>query len=266
MVLQILSLVLLVKYNETHEAAYAGVANEVTGRINEQYNKVQNYFHLKENNRLLLEENTRLKNLLRINFENPDSARVVALDSLIRDTLGHQRKYLWLPAKVVNNTVSQQMNYLTLHRGSNDGVKKDMAVVGPQGVVGTVIDVSENFCRVMSLLHRNSKVSSMLKKNRMIGTVEWDGKDPHFLTLRNIPKSTPVAKGDSVVTSSYSANFPSDLMVGTVDEISKDPTSNFYIIRLRTATNFYSLEYVNLVENVQWDEQRRLETAPVKNQ
>jgi rod shape-determining protein MreC len=265
-VLQILSIVFLVKYNETHQAAYAGIANEITGRINEQYNKIQNYFHLKENNRLLLEENTRLKNLMKINFEDPDSTRLVVLDSLIRDTLGHQRKYMWLPAKVINNTVAEQMNYVTLHRGAKQGVKKDMAVVGPQGIVGTVIDVSENFCRVMSLLHRNSKVSSMLKKNKIIGSVEWDGKDPHFITLRNIPKSTPVAKGDSVVTSSYSANFPSSLLIGTIDEIAKDPVSNFFIIRLKTATNFYSLEYVNLVENVQWDEQRRLEAAPVKNQ
>ncbi|MGI8637979.1 MAG: rod shape-determining protein MreC [Segetibacter sp.] len=266
LVLQIVSIVFLVKYNETYHAAYAGATNEVIGAINEQYNKVQNYFHLKENNRLLLEENTRLKNLLRINFENADSARVVALDSLIRDTLGHQRKYLYLPAKVINNTVSQQMNYLTLHRGANQGVKKDMAVVSPQGIVGIVIDLSENYSRVVSLLHRNSKVSSMLKKSKVIGSVEWDGKDPHYITLRNIPKSTPVAKGDSVVTSSYSANYPPDLMVGTVDEISKDPGSNFFIIRLKTAANFYSLEYVNLIENVQWDEQRRLEAAPVKNQ
>lgn len=266
LVLQILSLILLIRYNETHEAVYAGVANEITGRINVQYNRVQNYFHLKENNKLLLEENTRLKNLLHIDFENPDSARVAVLDSLVRDTLGHQRKFIWLPAKVVNNTVSQQLNYLTLHRGSKQGVKKDMAVVGPQGVVGTVIVVSENFCRVMSLLHRNSKVSSMLKKGNMAGTVEWDGKDPHYITLRNIPKSVPVAKGDTVVTSSYSSNFPSDIPVGFVDQVSQDPSSNFSIIRLKTATNFYNLEYVNLVENVQWDEQRRLEAAPVKNQ
>ncbi|MDB5249368.1 MAG: rod shape-determining protein MreC [Segetibacter sp.] len=266
LVLQILSIVFLVKYNDTHEAAFANVANEVTGRINTQYNRVESYLHLKENNTLLLEENTRLKNLLGINFENPDSSRVAHLDSLIRDTLGHQRKYIWLPAKVVNNTVSQQYNYLTLHRGALQGVKKDMAVIGPKGVIGTVIDVSDNFSRVMSLLHRNSKVSSMLKKAQVTGSVEWDGKDPHFLTLRNIPKSIPVAKGDSVVTSSYSANFPSNIMVGTVDQVLKDPSSNFFIIRVRTATNFYSIEYVNLVENVQWEEQRRLEAVPVKNQ
>lgn len=264
--LQILSLVLLVRYNETHEAVYANVANEITGRINEQYNKVQNYFHLKENNRLLLEENTRLKNMLKADFESPDSKRIATLDSTVRDTMGHQRKFIWLPAKVVNNTVSQQLNYLTLHRGANQGVKKDMAVVDPRGVVGTVIEVSENYSRVMSLLHRNSKVSSMLKKGNVPGTAEWDGKDPHYFTLKNIPKSVAVAKGDSVVTSRYSANFPSDIMVGTIDAVSNDPGSNFLIIRLKTAANFYNIEYVNLVENVQWDEQRRLEAVPVRNQ
>jgi len=266
LVLQIVSIVFLVNYNDTHEAAFAGVANEVTGIINSQYNKVQNYFHLRENNRLLLEENSRLKNLLHINFENPDSTQVSVLDSLIRDTLGRQRKYTWLPAKVINNTVSQQMNYLSLHRGALQGVKKDMAVIGPQGVVGTVIFVDENYSRVMSLLNRNSRVSSMLKKEGIPGSVEWDGKDPHFLTLKNIPKSVAVAKGDTVVTSRYSSNFPSSIMVGTIDDIAKDPGSNFYIIRLKTATNFYILEYVNLVENVQWEEQRRLEAVPVKNQ
>lgn len=265
-VLQILSLILLVRYNQTHEAVYAGVANEITGRINLQYNKVQNYFHLKENNKLLLEENTRLKNLLRSDFENPDNSRIAALDSTIRDTLGRQRKYFWLRAKVVSNTVSQQLNYLTLHRGANEGVKKDMAVMGPQGVVGRVINVSENFSIVMSLLHLNSKVSSMLKKGNIAGTAEWDGRDPHFITLKNIPKSVAVAKGDTVVTSSYSSNFPSNVMVGFVNEVSQDPSSNFLIIRLKTATNFYSLEYVNLVENVQWDEQRRLEAVSIKNQ
>ncbi len=264
--LQILSIVLLVKYNETYEVVYADVANEITGRVNVQYNKVQNYFHLKENNRLLLEENTRLRNMLRTNFESPDSTRVIMFDSTVRDTTGSRRKFVWLPAKVINNTVSQQLNYLTLHRGANQGVKKDMAVIGPQGVVGTVIEVSENFSRVMSMLHRNSKVSSMLKKSNIPGTAEWDGKDPRYITLRNIPKSIPVAKGDSVVTSRYSANFPSDIMVGVVDAVSNDPGSNFLIIRLKTAANFYNLEYVNLVENVQWEEQRRLEAAPVRNQ
>lgn len=199
-------------------------------------------------------------------MKDSDTSKVTFIDTLFRDTSGRSRKFTWLPAKVINNTVSLQQNYLTLHRGLLQGVKKDMAVIGPQGVVGTVIDISDNYSRVMSLLHRNSKVSSMLKKGNIPGSVEWDGKDPRYLTFRNIPKSIPVAKGDTVVTSTYSANFPPNIMVGTVVEILKEASSNFFIIRLKTATNFYNLEYINLVENVQWGEQSRLEAAAVKNQ
>lgn len=266
LVLQIIAIVFLVTYNKTHEAAYAGIANEVTGKINEQYNKVQYYFQLKETNRQLAEENVRLKNLLGSNFEAPDTAVKKFTDSLVVDTTRGMRKFTWLPAKVVGNTTSSQTNYITLHRGSLQGVKKDMAVIGPNGIVGIVIQTSENFSRVMSLLHRNSKVSSMLKKGNVAGSIEWDGVDPQYLTLRNIPKSVQITKGDSVLTSTYSANFPSHVMVGTVYNITNDPSSNFYTIKVKTATNFFSIQYVNVVENMQWEEQRRLEAEPVKNQ
>jgi rod shape-determining protein MreC len=265
-VLQIVSIVFLVKYNKTHEAAYASIASEVTGHINEQYNTVQYYFHLKQTNKQLAEENARLRNLLGANFEGADTTKKMYMDSLVKDTLGRVRKYEWLPAKVVSNSIASQMNYITIHRGSNQGIKKDMAVIGPTGVVGMVVDVSENYSKVMSLLNRNSKVSSMFINGNVSGSVEWDGKDPQFLTLKNIPKSVKVAKGDTVVTSTYSANFPSHIYVGFVNSVTADASSNFYTIKLKTATNFFSIQYVNVVANVQWDEQRRLEAAPVKNQ
>ncbi len=265
-ILQIISIVFLVNYNETHKAAYSGIANEVTGSINGRFNKVQNFFHLKENNEILLEENTRLKNLLGINFETPDTTRLSILDSLYKDTTGKTRKFVWLSAKVVNNSNSLQTNYITLHRGSDQGVSRDMAVVGPQGIVGIVVDVSKNYTKVMSVLHINNKVSAMLKKNNITGIVEWDGKDPKYITLNKIPKTTIVAKGDTVVTSRYSSIFPPGIMVGTVEEVKKDPVNNYFNIKLKTATNFYTLEYVYLVENVQLFEQKKLEDTPVKNQ
>jgi rod shape-determining protein MreC len=264
-VLQIISLVLLIKFNQTHRAAYGEVANEFTGVVDEQYNKVQYFFHLKETNRKLQDENTRLRNLLTANFENADTTKIAVIDSLAKDTLGDSRKFLWLPAKVVSNTISAELNFLTLHRGFLQGVKKDMAVIGAEGVVGIVIDVSENYSRVMSVLNRNSRVSSMLKNGSASGSIEWDGRDPRYLTLKNIPKSIKVSKGDSVTTSYYSVNFPPNIMVGTVHDIAVDPGSNFYTIRLRTATNFYSIQYAYIVENLQWEEQRRLEAVPLKN-
>lgn len=266
LVLQVICIALLVRYSRSHEASYAVIASKLTGSINARYNQIQYYFHLKETNRQLSDENARLRNMLGMNFEGPDSTRQAYTDSLVRDTLGRQRRFIWMPAKVIANTVSQQNNFLTVHRGAAQGVRKGMAAVGPDGIVGVVVDVSDNFSRIMSLLHRNSKVSSMLKKTNEAGSLEWDGKDPRYVTLRNIPKSSQITKGDTVLTSPYSSNFPSRLPVGTVESISGEPSSNFYTIKVRTATNFFSVQYVNLVENIQWAEQRQLEAAPQPNQ
>ncbi len=115
------------------------------------------------------------------------------------------------------------------------------------------------------MVQHEDRVSSMLKNGSASGSVEWDGRDPRYLTLKNIPKSLKISKGDSVITSYYSVNFPPNIMVGTVHDIAVDPGSNFFTIRLRTATNFYSIQYAYIVENLQWEEQRRLEAGPLKN-
>jgi rod shape-determining protein MreC len=164
----------------------------------------------------------------------------------------------------VGNTVASQNNYLTIERGSLQGAHKGMSVIGPQGIAGVVINTSENYSIAMSLLHRNSKVSAMLKKDNTAGSIEWDGVDPHFLTLKNISRSAKVAKGDTIVTSTYSANFPPYQMVGTVAAISTDPSSNFYVLKIRTATDFFNIQYVYLVENVHYAEQTKLESTKLK--
>lgn len=263
--LQVFSIVILAKYNKTHQAVFDGIANETTGWISSKYNNVEYYFHLSETNKALAEENARLKNMLSSSFLNPDSSRVVKLDTLNRDTLGRIRKFNFLPAKVVNNSVNEENNYITLYRGKMQGVTNDMLVTGPDGIVGKVVSVSDNYCRVMSLLNHNSKVSAMLKKDNYFGDLDWDGKDPAYVTLHKISKSAKVAKGDTVLTSNYSS-FPPGLMVGTVAEINIDPSSGFYTLKIKTATNFYTLQYAYLVENVLWDEQKKLEDATPKIQ
>jgi rod shape-determining protein MreC len=265
LVLQAASIVMLSNSSKTHQSFFSSAANEVTGNINKRYSGFRDYFGLKETNRLLAEENVRLRNMLSANFQSPDSSKQRFTDTLLRDSLGRARKYTWLPAKVVGNSYSLQNNFITIERGANQGVKKGMAVVGPQGIVGVVVETSPNFSKIMSLIHRNSKVSAMLKKDNSTGSLEWDGTDPGFLTLRNVTKGAKVAKGDTVLTSNYSANFPSQLMIGTVAEISSESSSNFYTLKIKTATNFFSIQYVYLIENVRYAEQVQLETNTLKN-
>ncbi len=266
-VLEGIGIYILVTYNKTHQAFLGEKANEVTGVINEKYNAIEYYFHLKSTNDSLVRENARLHNLLPGSFESADTGHLVFIDSLAFDSL-KTRKFNFLEAKVVNNSVSLENNYITIHRGSGQGVTTDMGVIGPDGIVGKVILVSENYSRVMSLLNRKSKVSAMLKKGLFIGDVEWDGVNPDYVLMNKVPIRAKPQPGDTVLTSNVSEklSFPPGIMIGTVAEVLPDPTSSyFYTLKLKTATNFYSLQYVYLTENVQWEEQKKLEAKTPKD-
>lgn len=252
---------LLSSTSKTHETYFANASNSVTGYFNGYYSNFRSYFSLKETNRQLATENSRLRNLLPTNFVSPNAAITTKTDTSFTDTLGKYRKFKYLPAKVIGNTYALQNNYLMLERGSGQGIVKGMAVIGPAGIAGVVVETSKNFSKVMSLLHRNSKVSAMLKKDNTAGSIEWDGTDPSILILRNISKSTKVAKGDTVLTSTYSANFPSHLMIGRVSAIMVDPATNYFTLKVTTATNFSTLQYVDVIGNSRYEEQAQLENS-----
>lgn len=267
MVMQIMALYMLFHYNDFHEAAFMGVANEVTGRVSDRFNSVEYYFHLKRTNEELAQENEQLRNQLRQNFETADTTVQIYTDTVQFDTLGKTRKYFYRGAKVVNRYVTLQNNYITIHRGEAQGVRRDMGVVSPSGVMGTVINTSKNFSVVMTLLHRQSRISGRLKKSGETGQISWNGVDPQVLTMSNVPKSVAIAKGDSIVTSQYgSYRFPQGILIGTVIDITNDKASNFYTLRLKPATSFSNVEFATVVENLQAAEQKKLEEATKNNQ
>jgi len=260
LILQIVSLVMLSSFSKSHQTFLGGWTNQMIGEINTRYNNWSYFFRLKETNAKLVLENIELRNQLKQNFVPYDTSKKLATIILRKDSLEKVRKFFYLPAKVVGNTFTLQKNYITIERGSLQGVKKDMAAISPDGsIVGIVVEVGENYSKIMSLLHRNSKVSAMLKRDKVAGTVEWDGSDPEILTLKNISKSAAPKLGDTIYTSPYSASFPPQLMVGRVTQIIADPASNFLTLNLKSSTNFYNLEYIYLVENKRMAEQLGIE-------
>jgi rod shape-determining protein MreC len=234
--------------------------NEITGRINEQYNKVDYYLQLKKTNQQLAKDNERLRNLLKENFQSPDTANKIVTDSIPYDTLGNRRKWLYHAAKVVSNSVTAQNNFIVLARGSAQQLKKDEGVIDSNnGVVGIVTDVSENYAVVMSLLHKDSKINGLLKNDPQGGgTIVWDGKEPNYLSMINVRKSIKVAKGDTVLTSGITTTFPYGLMIGTVDQVEPDKSTNTYNIKIKSTANFYNLQYVYSIDNFQKEEIQKL--------
>jgi len=267
LILQIVSLVMLSSFSKSHQTFLGGWTNQMIGEINTRYNNWSYFFRLKETNAKLVLENIELRNQLKQNFVPYDTSKKLATIILRKDSLEKVRKFFYLPAKVVGNTFTLQKNYITIERGSLQGVKKDMAAISPDGsIVGIVVEVGENYSKIMSLLHRNSKVSAMLKRDKVAGTVEWDGSDPEILTLKNISKSAAPKLGDTIYTSPYSASFPPQLMVGRVTQIIADPASNFLTLNLKSSTNFYTLEYIYLVENKRMAEQLGIEKNKEPNE
>lgn len=182
LLLQVIALSMLFRYNKFHQAAYSNAANEVTGRFFLRYNNIETYFSLRKENDRLREQNAELLNTLQSNFSAPDSTMEIVNDTVSLENREQYRKFLFLPARVIGNSVNEQNNFITLHRGSKQGVAVNMAVVGPTGIIGKVVDVSPNMAVVMSLLHRKNSVVALLKKGSGFGEVIWDGKDPRFVT------------------------------------------------------------------------------------
>ena len=263
--LQVLALSMLFRYNRYHRAVFLGKANEITGFVNSKYSNVDDYFHLKEENLRIHKMNDSLLNLLRSNFIKVDTSAHIITDTVRFDTTNLVRKYLAKEAKVVSNSINSQKNYFQINRGSRQGIKDNMAVINSDGsVAGQVVGVSENFSQVMSLLNVHSTVSAMMKKTKNNGRVEWDGQSPLYVTLRNIPKSDSVLVGDTVLTGINSYNYPPGWMIGTVSEIVEDKTTNFYVLRVKPSANFQNLQQVFVIENLQRDEQVALDKATQK--
>lgn len=256
-VLLIFCLSLVFRRNNYQRTSFVNSANAVSGYFFRKYATIQYYFHLRAVNDSLVAQNAGLLNRLPEDFLAPDTAGFRH-----QDTAGG-RVYLYMPARVINNSVSSQMNYITLYRGSAEGVGEGMGVIGPQGIVGIVRKVSPHYAVVMSLLHKDMRVSVKLQQSGNFGSVKWNTSqpDPRYGVLTDIPKNVTLHLGDSVVTSGYSAIFPPGLLVGFVDRVNELSASNFYRIRIRFATHFRSLNYVYVIKNYHAEEQHGLESA-----
>src|SRR5437762_5706735 len=257
---QVLALSILFRYNKYHRAIGLGMANEFTGWTNSKYAKVDKYLHLNQESDRIHHLNDSLINLLKNNFLNSDTAILQVQDSIPYDTLGHRRRYFWRDADVVSNSVNSERNYIQINRGSKQGIRDNMGVLNSDvSLVGIVVNTSENFSQVMSLLHVKNNVNAIMKRSGSAGTISWDGKNPLYLTMTGVPKSDSIAKGDTVLTGTFSLSFPPLKMIGTVASVSKDNSSSFYALQIKTAANFQDLQHVFVVENLQSEEQEKLD-------
>ena len=256
LILTIASFILLVQHNPYQRSVWMGSANYISGSFYKASDNVSSYFGLRQINSEQLShiaelenEVLRLKHLVR-NYED--------FQSLITDTVSN---YRYTIAHVVANSTNKVENFLTLDKGYEDGIRQDQGVADHNGVVGIVSKVSAHYALVISLLNPNLRLSVSLKNEESYGSLWWDGNDPRYALLEDLPRTVQFEKGDTVVTTSYSSSFPAGVPVGMVEESFETDNNNFLTLRIRLFADFRSIQDVHVIDNLDADEVNSLTSA-----
>jgi len=224
-----------------------------------QINGLYSYLSLKEVNDSLARENAQLRNQLRSSFYIDTLAK-----RKVNDTV-YKVQYEYTMAKVINNSTNHSYNYLTIDKGSKDGITVGMGVICSSGIVGKVLNVKDHLANVQSMLNKDSRFSVMLANNKEIGGIKWgDDLDPHKGLLVDVNNNAQPKLGELVVTSGYSL-FPAGIPVGKVSNLQPKGGGISLIMEVTFAVDFSKLQYVDVVDNKFAQEQTGLEAQQKKD-
>lgn len=233
---------LLVNYNETQKSIFVNSSGNLNGRVNSFTHRIGEYFEAHSELDSLAEV---VRELRTQNLYLNDLVEEADLDDVEMDT-----QFTYHVARVIQNSTAKSNNFITLNKGSKDGINSRMGVVSDYGVVGIVRDVSPNFCTVMSVLHRQSQVSASVKNSSYFGNLKWIGLNPDLVLLEEIPKHANVSIGDTIQTSGYSRNFPRGLEIGKIVNIDLEEGANTFTIKVDLFNDMNNLEVVYILEDL----------------
>jgi len=253
LLLAFIALALTFNNLEFHKSKFVNSANFFTGGLYTKANNISEYLGLKSENKLLAEENTRLKNII----ENNKSI-ISDIDSTVVDSIKYHQKYTFTAAKIINNNYAKKFNFLTINKGENQGIEREMAVVNSMGIIGITDNTTESYARVQSILNRNSKINARLRNTNYFGTLGWDGLNYNSVQLSDIPRQAPLKIGDTIETGGKSTIFPEGILIGTISKINKGNTAE-NMVYVKLFNDMSNLGYVYVVKNLDKDEIKLLE-------
>lgn len=256
--LEFFSFWLIINYNKFQNAAFLNTSNAFVGSILSVSSNVSGYFSLKDENQTLAEENALLKQQL------AEFKQMSTLSGSTEELAGTIKEFDFIPTKIVNNSIFNDDNFITINKGKKHGIYSGMGIVTGNGIVGKVTAVSNNYSTVQSFLHSSYQVSAQIKSSKILGAAIWKGEDIETGHLLYVPRHESVAVNDTVVTSGYNAIFPEGIPIGVVESVTIPENESFYDIKMKLLTEFNKLYFVYAVQNNTKAEQDSLSQQKIK--
>ncbi len=246
--LEVISFVLLFRFNNFQGSVFFSSANAVAGKIYEYNSAVTTFFSMSQNNKRLSERNLMLEQQVQalsqyIATHGGDS---LTLDNCQKSAL---TGFKLIPAKVISSSIDREDNLITIDKGTADGVREDMGVACGTGVVGVVYMASAHYAIVLPVTNIHSSVSVTIRKRGYFGFLHWKRPPADIAYIDDVPRHAKFALGDEVVTNGYSSIFPAGIMVGKILHVFNSADGLSYRVQLRLSTDFGKLRHVCVIDN-----------------
>jgi len=246
-----ISIFLTIQTHSYHKNKFVNSSNAITGGIYSIKSSITDYFNLKEENKILINENTRIRKQLesfksKVVYQNIDTSSILS-------------KYYFVSAKVINNSFSKTKNKLTINKGKRDSIQLDMGVITSKGIVGIIDNLSNKYATIQSILNTNSQINAKLKNAKHFGSLVWNAEDPNVIQLIDIPRLAPVKTGDTIVTGGRSTIFPEGILIGVVIDFELTEDENSQNLNIQLFNDMTNLEHVYIIDNIDTQEIINLE-------
>lgn len=250
----IISLFFIFSNDNSQVRFFRAIALSMFGSVQSGLSSIPNVFELQQENKLLREGNIRLSN------ENSNLKESKLENIRLTKLLNFKERtgLSFSSARIVNKTLIQTRNMITLNVGENDSVYINMPVITDAGLVGKIVSTSKNYSIAQILYNKDMRITVKVQRSRVDGILSYDGIAN--LSVANIPKSADVVEGDVIITSEYSNIFPSGIPVGTVTELG-NLDNLFKKVAITPLVNFETLEDVFILKYLPSSERYFLEKS-----
>lgn len=240
--LQIIAIYLYVNNYNTPQVRFLTSTNAVSGAILEKSNDLTQFINTPLANKNLQDENQELRAEI-------DRLKLLMDTAHFKDTLMGDSILKYIPAQVIYSTYNKRNNYITLNRGSNDGIEEGMGVFTNKAIVGVVHTVSKNYCLVKSVLSAKIYIDVKVESNGAYGMLNWDGLKPRIGQIDAVSSDIDLKKWSRIVTRGASGVFPEGLYVGKIASFKRDGAKSMWNIDIWYEEDFRRLSNVYIIKN-----------------